>query len=123
MPAAARWRRASRVITAGGVLEAASAGSRPLGRVHPVVIDAMREKSIDVSGHASKGLDDIDASRFDLMITLCAEEECPWVPIAERRHWPMPNPAGHGLEDVQPIRDAIEQKVLALVEELRGRDA
>lgn len=104
-----------------GVLEPASAGSRPLGRIHDVVREAMAEKGVDLSGHSSKGLDQVDPGSFDFLITLCAEEECPYVPGPEQRHWGMPNPAGKDVAAVRPIRDAIELRVRELVEELREK--
>ena len=102
-----------------GVLTAESAGSRPLGSIHPVVVQAMREKGLELAGHHSKGLDGVDSGRFDLVVTLC-EEECPLLPGQARLHWPLPNPSGRGLEAVRPIRDAIEEHVTQLVEQLRG---
>ncbi|MCE7869188.1 arsenate reductase ArsC [bacterium CPR1] len=102
-----------------GVLDVASAGSRPLGRIHEVVREAMAEKGIDLASQTSKGLDQVDPGSFDYLITLCAEEECPYVPGPKQLHWGMPNPAGKDVASVRPIRDAIEGKVRELVEELR----
>lgn len=101
-----------------GVLDAASAGSRPLGQIHPVVREAMAERGIELAGQSSKSLAAVDPGSFDLLITLCAEEECPVVSGPERRHWGMPNPAGREIEEVRPIRDAIETRVRELIEEL-----
>jgi len=81
----------------------------------------MREKGVDISGQRSKGLQEVDPSTCDLLVTLCALEECPRVPIAEHRHWQMPNPAGQGPETVRLIRDEIERKVVDLVRELREK--
>ena len=48
-----------------------SAGSSP-AFVHPNAIQALDELGIDASGHTSKSVQDIDLSRIDLIITLCA---------------------------------------------------
>ncbi|HEV7556325.1 MAG TPA: arsenate reductase ArsC, partial [Kofleriaceae bacterium] len=70
----------------------ASAGSRP-SRVHPMAIEVMSEIGIDISGHRSKPVDEIDPASVDTVITLCAEEVCPvWPGRLERAHWPLPDP-------------------------------
>jgi arsenate reductase len=70
-----------------------SAGSRP-SRVNPYAIEALAERDIDASTHASKPVSDIDPASVDLVITLCAEEVCPaFLGRAERLHWPIPDPA------------------------------
>lgn len=70
-----------------------SAGSAP-SRVNPHAIAAMGEQGIDISGHTSKSVADIDAATVDLVITLCAEEVCPVLPgRVKRLHWPIADPA------------------------------
>ncbi len=70
-----------------------SAGSQP-SRVNPNAITVMREVGIDISGHHSKSVDEIDPSTVKLVITLCAEEVCPvWPGKLVRVHWPIPDPA------------------------------
>jgi catechol 2,3-dioxygenase-like lactoylglutathione lyase family enzyme len=54
----------------------------------------MAETGIDISGHRSKSVDEIDVGAVDLVITLCAEEVCPVLPGRVRRlHWPIADPA------------------------------
>jgi arsenate reductase len=70
-----------------------SAGSTP-SRVNPLAVEVMREIGIDISGHASKSVDTIDAATVDTVITLCAEEVCPvFLGRARRVHWGLPDPA------------------------------
>lgn len=70
-----------------------SAGSRP-SRVNPYAIEVMREVGLDLTGQASKPVQNIDPDSVDLVITLCAEEVCPaFLGEAERLHWPIPDPA------------------------------
>lgn len=102
-----------------GVLEPASAGSRPLGRIHPLVAEAMKERGLELTGHSSKGLDSLDLAGFDIIVTLC-DDECPWVEGQTLMHWETPNPADHGLESVRSIRDSIEARVHELVRSLRA---
>lgn len=70
-----------------------SAGSAP-SRVNPYAVEAMAEIGIDIAGHRSKSVDDIDPAGIDLVVTLCAEEVCPVLPGRVRRlHWPIADPA------------------------------
>lgn len=70
-----------------------SAGSAP-ATVNPHAIEAMAELGIDMAGHRSKSVDEIDVGGVDLVITLCAEEVCPVLPgRVQRLHWPIPDPA------------------------------
>ncbi len=77
----------------GDRAEVLSAGSQP-SKVNPYAIEALAELDIDISGHRSKSVDEIDAAALDLVVTLCAEEVCPVLPGGTRRlHWPIPDPA------------------------------
>lgn len=77
----------------GTEFEVISAGSQP-SRLNPYATGAMAEIGIDISGHHSKSVDQIDAGSVDLVVTLCAEEVCPVLPGRVRRlHWPIPDPA------------------------------
>jgi len=77
-----------------------SAGSEP-SSVRPQAVQALREIGIDISAHHSKGVETIDPSTVDAVITLCAEEVCPvFLGKAMRLHWGLPDPAGEtGGED------------------------
>ncbi len=69
-----------------------SAGSEPTS-VRPQAIEVLREIDIDISRHASRGLDEVERP-VDAVITLCAEEVCPvWLEDAWRAHWGLPDPA------------------------------
>lgn len=73
--------------------EVASAGSKPT-QPNPYAIAAMAGSGIDISNHESKSVDGMNAGDFDYVITLCAEEICPWLPgTAKRLHWPIDDPA------------------------------
>ncbi len=77
----------------GDTARVQSAGSKP-SRVNPFAIAAMREAGIDIRGHASKSVQDIDPATVDVVVTLCAEEVCPvFLGKARRLHWPIPDPA------------------------------
>ncbi len=94
-----------------------SAGSRP-GVLHPRAVQAMRDVGIDISGHRSKGLDDIPMADADVVITLCAEEECPVAFTRARREaWPLPDPAaappGEEPDAFRRVRDELAARIAA----------
>jgi arsenate reductase len=99
-----------------------SAGSRP-SHVNPYAIEVLAEVGIDASCHTSKSVQDIDPTTVDLVITLCTEEVCPlFLGMAERLHWPIPDPASEdpslSPEDLRArfrqARDEISRRLEAL---------
>jgi arsenate reductase len=62
-----------------------SAGTRPKG-VHPLAIEVMAERGIDISRHTSDHVDQYAGDDFDAVITVCdsAKEACPTFPGAKR---------------------------------------
>jgi arsenate reductase len=56
-----------------------SAGSQP-GTLNPHAVRALAEQGIDIAHHRSKGLDDVPLAEADVIVTLCADEVCPFVP-------------------------------------------
>lgn len=103
------------------VVEAESAGSRPSGVVNPKAIAAMREVGYDLSEHRSKGLDEVSGP-FDYVITMGCGEECPYVAADRREDWTLPDPKSLPPDRFAEVRDEIERRVRALVEEIRGSD-
>jgi arsenate reductase len=104
----------------GRDVEVLSAGSRP-SKVNPYAIEAMSEIGIDISGHRSKSVDDVDPSSVDTVITLCADEVCPILTgRVQRLHWPIPDPASDdqtiSAEDLRRrfrvARDEVEARIL-----------
>ncbi len=96
-----------------------SAGVSPKP-VNPLSIKVMAEKGIDLTGHKSKSLDDIDLTNADYIITLCgdAKDNCPYVGAKTKNlHWDLLDPANaEGSEEeklnfFRKIRDEIEIRI------------
>jgi arsenate reductase len=94
---------------------AISAGTQPANHVHPVVIDAMKERDVDLSGAEPQKLTPELASDAAYLITMGCGENCPYVPGVPILDWPLPDPQGQGIESVRLIRDEVESRVRALV--------
>jgi arsenate reductase (thioredoxin) len=103
---------------AGGRHTAGSAGTQPGDRVHPQVVEAMRELGIDLAGRTPQALTRDMAERADVVVTMGCGDECPYIPGKRYIDWDLEDPAGRLLEDVQRIRDDIAGRVEELVAEL-----
>ena len=103
----------------GDTWEAASAGTKPAGYVHPKALAVLEEIGIQHTGR-SKLADEFRGVAFDLVITVCdsAAEECPiWLGKGIRIHHGFPDPAKtDDLIDFRAVRDAIEGTILPLLE-------
>lgn len=97
-----------------------SAGSAP-STLNPFAVRALAEVGIDISGHRSKGLDEVPAADVDAVVTLCAEEVCPaWLGKALRVHWGLPDPAAAPGDDearldaFRKVRDELGARLAAV---------
>jgi len=94
---------------------AISAGTEPGARVHPEVLEAMREVGMDLSGRTPQKLTDDLARGAQLLITMGCGEQCPVVPGLRRDDWPLEDPKGKPVERVREIRDDVRARVVALL--------
>jgi protein-tyrosine-phosphatase len=97
---------------------AASAGTQPGDRVHPEVVEAMRELGIDLADRAPHGLTRDLAEQADVVVTMGCGDECPFIPGKRYVDWDLQDPAGLPLDEVRAIRDEIARRVNELVIEL-----
>ena len=100
----------------GDRLEPCSAGTAP-GRVDPRAVKVMEEVGVDISGHRSKHLEELENDDLDWVITVCdrANESCPVFPGEVRR-------LHVGFDDPPRLAVDIASKDLALVPYRRVRD-
>lgn len=98
--------------------EAVSAGTKPVGYVHPKALEALSEIGIRHKGR-SKPADEFRDTDFDLVVTVCdsAAEECPvWLGKGKRVHHSFPDPAKtDDMNDFRKVRDAIEREIIYLL--------
>lgn len=94
---------------------AISAGTRPGERVHPVVVEVMREAGFDLSGQRPQRLTEHFARGAALLITMGCGDECPYVPGLRIEDWPLPDPKGRPVDEVRATRDVIKARVDELV--------
>ncbi|MEA2473428.1 MAG: hypothetical protein QOE06_1343 [Thermoleophilaceae bacterium] len=102
----------------GGRHSAASAGTRPGERVHPEVVEAMRELGVDLSGRTPQPLTRELAERADVVVTMGCGDECPYIPGKRYLDWELTDPKGLAGGEVRAIRDEIAERVAQLAAEL-----
>ena len=94
---------------------AISAGTEPAERVHPEVVETMREVGIDLSAARPRHLTPELPAQASLLVTMGCGEACPFVPGLQREDWDLPDPKGMPLERVRAIRDEIRERVERLI--------
>ncbi|MDM8526530.1 NAD(P)H-dependent oxidoreductase [Desulfococcaceae bacterium HSG8] len=103
----------------GDKIDAVSGGSSPAEKVNALMVQAMAEKGIDMEFRTPGSIEAaIENQSPDMIITMGCGEECPMVPGAKRADWDMPDPAGKDIAFMRHVRDEIEKKVTALINEL-----
>ncbi|APR82590.1 Arsenate reductase [Minicystis rosea] len=96
-------------------VRAISAGTDPGARVHPEVVEVMREVGIDLSSAVPQLLTDELAETVTLLVTMGCGEACPAVPGLRRMDWPLEDPQGKPITQVREIRDDVRGRVAGLL--------
>jgi arsenate reductase (thioredoxin) len=102
---------------AQGRHEAVSAGTTPADRVHPEVIEVMRELGIDLSDRTPQRLTRELAEQADVVVTMGCGDECPYIPGKRYVDWDLEDPKGRPLDEVRAMRDEIARRVDELLPE------
>jgi arsenate reductase len=105
---------------ASGRHEAASAGTTPGDRVHPEVVEVMRELNVELADRAPRPLTNDLARWADVIVTMGCGDECPYVPGKRYLDWDLPDPKGRPLGEVRATRDEIALRVGHLLGDLEG---
>src|SRR5438067_684361 len=105
-------------IHGGDKIEAYSAGSRPSGKINPKAIRTMKEIGYDLLKHRSKSLSEIPDIEFDFVATMGCGDECPFLRAKQREDWNIPDPKDMPPEEFRAVRDLIETRVNAAINEI-----
>ncbi|MBF6218404.1 arsenate reductase ArsC [Nocardia gipuzkoensis] len=103
---------------AGDRFDVRSAGSAPAETLNAIVVDAMAEIGIDISGRTPKPLTMDAIGISDVVVTMGAGDACPFFPGISYRDWMLPDPADQTIDVVRTIRDHIRILVENLIAEL-----
>lgn len=112
------------------LFEAQSAGITPHGEMNPLVVSAMHEAGIDLSGARPRSVFDVYKSGevFSHIITVCDQssaEKCPvFLGLVKQIHWSFPDCSElvgteeEKLSAIRKIRDDIRSRITAWCEEM-----
>ncbi len=94
---------------------ALSAGTSPGDRVHPEVVEVMRERGFDLASGKPQRLTESLTQSASLLITMGCGDHCPVVPGLRRDDWQLEDPKGQPLPRVRDIRNDIESRIRRLL--------
>ncbi len=106
----------------GGDVEVMSGGSDPADVVNPVVVEAMAEVGIDISGERPERWSGDVIQNANIVVTMGCGDECPVFPDPRYMDWELPDPTDLGIEEVRLIRDDIEIRVRAILADLTVKE-
>jgi protein-tyrosine-phosphatase len=98
-------------LLGGDRVEVLTGGSAPAERIHPAVVEAMREEGIDLAAETPRKFTEADVRSAGVVVTMGCGDECPAVPGRRFEDWKVADPAGEPPARVRAIRDAIRDKV------------
>ncbi len=104
-----------------GRIRAYSAGSQPVGEVHPLSLKYLQAHGISTIGLASQSWNEFESIQPDVVITVCdnaAKETCPvWFGKSVKIHWGLPDPSKLEGSDAEieaaffSVMDTIEARI------------
>lgn len=103
---------------AAGRHTAASAGTSPADRIHPEVIEVMRELRLNLDARRPQLLTPELAEQADIVVTMGCGDQCPFIPGKRYLDWDLPDPAHQPVDQVRATRDEINRRVQKLLAEL-----
>jgi arsenate reductase len=103
---------------ATGLVHVLSAGTTPADEIHPHVVEAMAEVGLDLSREFPKPLTDEVVRAADVVVTMGCGDACPVYPGKRYLDWDLTDPSGKSFAEVREIRDDIDRRVRALLDEL-----
>ena len=103
---------------AGDRVGVRSAGSAPGPELRTSVVQALDEIGVSVGGEFPKPLTDDVVRAADVVVTMGCGDTCPVYPGRRYLDWPLEDPVGKPMVTVRSIRDDIEGRVRALLDEI-----
>jgi protein-tyrosine-phosphatase len=100
--------------------EILTGGTDPADAVHDIVVEAMDEVGIDLSDRTPRAISESELRSCDVVATMgCSTLDVGTVGDAvDVRDWALTDPGERDLDEVRAIRDDIEERVTALIDEL-----
>ena len=102
--------------------EGISAGTMPVSEINPLAVEVMREVDIDISGQKSKEItEDMIRNSSKIVNMGCMDKvSCPTLFLQNLLDWNIEDPKDKQIEKEREIRDEIEERVKALVADIKN---
>lgn len=99
-----------------------SAGTHPADTIYDVILEVMQEVDIDLSDRNPQLIQLEELKTVDYLVRLGCDirEFNPELYGDDSREWPIADPKDEELQSVREIRDEIEQRVIALFDEIEA---
>jgi len=95
-----------------------SAGTAPGEQLNPAVVATMAERGIDIAEQRPHALTEAMGLSADVIVTMGCGDSCPVYAGKRYLEWDLPDPVGMSVDEIRPIRDDIEGRVVALLDGL-----
>ena len=105
--------------SASDVIDPASAGLSPFGKIVEPTRKVLLERGINLDGQHSKGLREVDPDSFELIVNMTGMPGRALFPGAKVVDWDIADPYGEDLLMYRQICDEIEEHLNRLVMTLR----
>jgi len=104
-----------------GVVAAASAGLFPASIIQPETFQVMGERGARVEDRPPLSILGVDGAQVDLIVNMSGQRVAGFLRGFEGREvdWEVSDPIGRSLAVYRAVRDDLEKRVAALIEELR----
>lgn len=103
-------------------VEILTGGTHPAEHVHAVVVEAMAEKGMDISNQTPREISQEELRSCDHIATMgCSTLEVDTERVTVH-DWGLEDPHGKDRETVRGIRDEVEERVTALLDQIIRRD-
>jgi len=101
--------------------ETISAGTVPTSQINPIAVEVMKEVGIDISKQKPKDLtEDMIRNATTIVNMGCMDDKfCPALFVPKVIDLGIEDPKDKSIEKVRQIRDAIEKRVLELIDSAR----
>jgi len=109
----------------GGDVTAASAGLMPFGRIVPTTARTLKNLGYEAGGLASKGLDDVDLSSFDVIVSLLGPSGLSYLSgtlPAELQSWSISDPYGEDDDVYMSVALELERRIRVLLDDQQTRE-
>lgn len=104
-----------------GRVHVRSAGSAPSGEIHPLAVEVLRERGIELAEAFPKPLTNDVVRAANVIVTMGCGDACPVFAGKRYEDWAVADPADQPIEVVRAIADDIEGRVATLLAELLPR--